>query len=151
MERNLYSPPSAPVSDISKPDITAVRPHQVSAAVVLLCLSLALGQVTSALLRQNLPHTLPALFVAVFTVVTLAWLAYKIWAGRNWARMTFSVLTILGLALYAPILMKFFQISRIAGSINLLQGLLQLVAIYLLFTQPGRSWFKPRSPAVTSK
>lgn len=50
-----------------------------------------------------------------------------IWAGRHWARMTFSALTILGLAVYAPILMKFFQISPIAGSINLLGGLLQTV------------------------
>jgi hypothetical protein len=149
MERNLYSPPSAPVSDITKPDITGVRPHQVSVAVMLLCLSLALGQLTSALLRPNLPHNPPAVFVAVFTVVTLAWLTYKIWAGRNWARMTFSALTILGLAVYAPILMKFFQISPIAGSINLLAGLLQLVAIYLLFTEPGRGWFKPRLPAGT--
>lgn len=92
MERNLYSPPSAPVSDISNSAVAAERPHQVSTAVLLLCLSLALGQVTSALLRQNLPHNAAALFVEVFTVASLAWLTYKIRVGRNWARMTFSVL-----------------------------------------------------------
>lgn len=74
MERNLYSPPSAPVSDISNSAVAAERPHQVSTAVLLLCLSLALGQVTSALLRQNLPHNAAALFVEVFTVASLAWL-----------------------------------------------------------------------------
>jgi hypothetical protein len=123
-----------------------LRPSQVSTAVILLCLSLVLGQVTSVLLRPNLPHGPEALFVQVATFALLAWLTYKIWVGRNWARITFTVLFAVGLLFYVPILVRFFQFSSVAGSINLVQSLLQLVALYLLFTDPGRGWFKARSP-----
>ncbi len=53
MDRNLYSPPSAPISDITKLAGTPVRPSQVSIAVLLLAVSLAQGTVTTSLLQ---PH-----------------------------------------------------------------------------------------------
>jgi hypothetical protein len=125
---------------------TRVRPSQVSTAVLLLCASLGLGTVTSVLLRPHLAPVRRTLFIEIATFALLAWLTYKIWVGRNWARITFAVLAALGFVIYAPILVRLFQVSTAAGSTNLVQGLLQLVAMYLLFTHPGRGWFKPRSP-----
>jgi hypothetical protein len=123
-----------------------MRPSQVSKAVLLLSISLGLGQVTSVLLRPHLPHDGQALFVGILTVTLLAWLTYKIWVGRNWARIAFAALFALGSLLYIPMLIKFFNFSPLAGSINLVQSLLQLVALYLLFTEPGRGWFKVKAP-----
>jgi len=118
----------------------------VSTAVLLLGLSLGLGIVTSALLQPHVPSRGQTLFVQVATFALLAWLMYEIWVGRNWARITYAVLWILGFAVYVPILIRFFHFSSIAGAINLLQGLLQAVALYLVFTEPGRGWFRAKSP-----
>jgi hypothetical protein len=122
-----------------------VRPPQVSLASLLLCGSLLLGFVTSALLRSYLPSGAQALFIQVFTFAVMALLIYLIWAGHNWARITFTVLFALGMVFYIPTLKGFFQFSFVAGALNLVQTLLQVVALYLLFTGPGRDWFKPRS------
>jgi hypothetical protein len=122
-----------------------VRPPQVSTVVRLMWGSLLLGLVTSALLRPYLPSGSRALFIQVFTIAVMALLIYMVWAGRNWARITFTVLFALGLVIYVPILIRFFEFSPVAGALNLLQTLMQLVALYLLFAEPGRDWFKPRS------
>lgn len=123
---------------------TPTRPPQVSTAVVLIAVTLALGLVNSVLLGPYLRQGGHTFFVQVVTVAVVAFLAYKIWVGRNWARITFTVLFALGLAFSVPFLLRFLQLSLIAGSINLTQTLLELVALYLLFTDPGRGWFKTR-------
>jgi hypothetical protein len=125
---------------------TLQRPSQVSLAVRLLWISLGLGAVTSAIMRPLFPSTTHTVVTQVATFALLAWLTYKIWVGRNWARVTFVVMTALGLLIYIPILSVYFRFSPVAGTINLLQCLMQLVALYLLFTEPGRGWFKARSP-----
>jgi hypothetical protein len=146
MDRNLYSPPSSPISDINKPAGTAVRPSQVSIAVLLLAASLALGTVTTALLQPHYARNSQTVSVQILTFVLLVWLTYKIWLGRNWARITFAVFWGLGFAFYVPILLKIFQFSPVAGFINVLQSLLQIVALYFLFSDPGRRWFKGKLP-----
>jgi hypothetical protein len=145
MERNVYSPPTAPVADLTNPVVAMGRPRQVSVAARLLAASLALGVITSTIVQ---PHTamnsraaLVQISSEILTFSIIAWLAYKIWIGRNWARITFAVLTGVGWAFYVPALIRIFQLSPVAGSINILQTLLQLAALYLLFSNPGRAWF----------
>jgi hypothetical protein len=149
MERNEYSPPSAPVFDIPNPDVPSDRPRQVSIAAMLLYASLALGVGTSVILAPRVVLSGPAWIIQVcgqvLTVIVIVWLTYKIWKGRNWARITFAVITSVGYVFYVPILMKMFRLSSVAGSINLLQSVLQLAALYLVFSRPGRAWFGARS------
>jgi hypothetical protein len=109
------------------------RPSQVSAAVLLLFFSLGIGAVSS--IHAAPPYLLGGLFVVVFR----AWLAYNIWIGRYWARGTYAV--IFGLGVLAYVLS-----AGEAAKISILQRLLELVALYLLFTNPGRSWFVAESP-----
>jgi len=137
----MQDPNAIASSDI---DIPAERPSQVLLAVRLLWASLGLGIVTSAIMRPHLPPGRETLFIQVATFALLGWLTYKIWAGRNWARITFLVLWVLGFIPAVPILLRTFGVSPLAGSINLVQSLLQIVALYLVFTNPGRSWFKPK-------
>ena len=115
-------------------------------AVLLLFVSLGLGTVTSDLMRPHLGPAGRTLLVQIVTLALLAWLSYEIWVGRNWARITSALLWALGLVFYVPVLIRLFQASAIVGSINLIQSLLQLAAFYLLFTNPGRAWFKTSSP-----
>lgn len=124
------------------------RPSRVSAASVLLCISIALGPASIFLLRGQLPSGSQTFFTELVTLMVLVWLTYKIWVGRNWARIAFTVLFALGFIFYVPILLDFFRFSAVAGTVNLSQALLQLVALYLLFTGPSRRWFEARSPVV---
>ena len=126
-----------------------VRPDQVTAAVRLLIGSVALGMVTSALLWSHLTSRASVGFVLTIQGVTtalLGWLIYKMWQGRNWARITFVVLTALGLPFYVSTLKEYFSVSSAAGCVSLVQTALQLVAFYLIFVGPGREWFKVRAP-----
>jgi hypothetical protein len=149
MERNPYSPPSSPLSEPSGLSVLAGRPAQVSIAALLLTASLALGVLTSVILpttiASNSQAAIVQVIVQIFVLIVFLWLTYKIWVGRNWARITFTVLAGLGFLPYIPILMKMFRLSPLAGSINILQTLLQLVALYLLFSSPGRAWFRAKS------
>ena len=126
------------------------RPLQISTAVTLIWISICLGTLDSILLWRNLTASASVGFVVsvqVFTVALLACLTYKIWCGRNWARIVFVVLWAIGLIPYASTLPKFFTHSTIAGGINLFQTLLQLSALGLIFIGPGRFWFMPRPTA----
>ena len=125
-------------------EVVLQRPSQVSTATLLLYGSLGLGVINSSVLW---PHSRPAfhgftLFIQAFTFALLAWLTYNIWRGRNWSRVTFVILWIIGFPFSIPIFLKLFAHSTLTGSISLLQNALQLGALYLLFTQPGRSWFR---------
>ena len=127
------------------------RPSQVSTAVVMIYLSLGLGILDSALLWTYLLTTATVgrlIFVQVLTVALIGWLSYKIWRGRNWARITFAALWIIGVIPYIPTLAGFFHHSTIAAWINLLQTLLQLCALCLVFLTPGRVWFASHKAAV---
>jgi hypothetical protein len=82
------------------------------------------------------------LTVQVTTFLFLAWLTYKIWRGRNWARITFLALYLVGLPFSIPTVRGLFSASVTVGCITVLQTILQLAAIYLLFAKPGSNWFK---------
>jgi hypothetical protein len=132
---------SAPVFDV-RTDSADARPARVLNAVQLLAASQALGLVTTALLKPHLAASALVTFAEILTEVLFVWLIYLIWIGSNRARITFALLLGLGLPGYIPILLEFFRISAVAGSINLIQSLLQFVALYFLFTEPARGWFK---------
>jgi hypothetical protein len=127
------------------------RPSGVSMAVALYSISLVLGIIDTGLLWDHLITTASLGFILlvqalIFTL--LGFLTYKIWRGRNWARIASAVLYVVGLIPYIPALIGFFRHSTIAGSINLLEALLQLFALYLVFLTPARRWFKAGVTAV---
>ena len=74
----------------------------------------------------------------IFVDAVTAWLTYNIWMGRYWARGTYAVIFGFGFLAYV--------LSAGEAKINILQSLLELVALYLLFTDPGRGWFETESP-----
>ena len=152
MERNPYKPTEASVADLNGPKVD--RPEQVTKAVGLLWLTLALGLIGSALQWQYLTSLSGvgfALYVQVVTFAVLAWLIHKLSRGRNWARITFLILFIIGLAPGLMQLSATMGRSPIAAVIGGLQFALQAWALYLTFSEPGRRWFrKPESvvPAI---
>src|SRR6185437_1928527 len=98
MERNPYAPPVSTVADPT--EIRRERPKEVTLAVKLLWTTLALG--LAGMFLQPLNATAPAQWIGVIIGVGAvfgiwAWIVSKIARGRNWARILFLVLVVLGL------------------------------------------------------
>ena len=122
----------------------AQKPQPVVTAVYLLWVSLAVGLVKMLMYFSNLSGMAAAAFtsfILIFTFALIAFLIFKISAGRNWARITFLVMFIIG------VLLGEFSRSAVVGALSAAQIGLQVYALFLLFTQPGSSWFRKVVPA----
>lgn len=148
MTENRYSPPNAPVADVPaaivQPTASALR-----IATRLLWASLGIGLVNAALEWKFLTSAVPAsvvIGVLIGTFVVIGSLTHFIGRGRNWARIVFLVLAVIGLPSLAQLPATFAR-APIAGAANLLQTLLQLVALYIVFLTAARYSFSKRSDA----
>jgi len=121
---------------------TPVRPTQVSIAVLLLCVSLgtSIGSALVSLALASIhwvPH-LPTFSSGIFIDAVMAWLTYHIWMGHSWARGTYAI--VFGLSTVTAVLAP-------EAEIDIPRSLIDMVALYLLFSHPGRVWFAAKSPA----
>jgi len=126
-------------------ETTLTKPPQVTWAVTLLWGSLAIG-LLNGLVDSN-PATKNASFAFLATVMGLTFaimglLIYKIGKGRNWARITWLVVLVLGIIPYAFGLMELFNRSVLVGCLSVTQLVMQMVAIQYIFTKPGSYWFR---------
>lgn len=128
----------------------AQKPQPVVTAVNLLWASLAVGVVKMLMDFSNLSGVAPAAFtnfILIFTFALIAFLVFKISSGRNWARITFLVMFIIGVLPTLPIVLDEFSRSAVVGALSVAQIGLQVFALFLLFTQPGSNWFRKVVPA----
>lgn len=128
----------------------AQKPQPIVTAVNLLWASLAVGLVKMLMDFSNLSGVAPAAFtnfILIFTFALIAFLIFKISAGRNWARITFLVMFIIGVLPTLPIVLGEFSRSAVVGALSVSQIGLQVYALFLLFTLPGSSWFRKVVPA----
>ena len=144
MDHNPYSPPQTEVREPVEPEDAIPRPRQVTWAVWCFWTELALGvpqlilQFSNGEIRQYLVATLVT--IGVLSGLQ-AWVIYKISTRRNWARYVALVATVLSalLGLGSASTMSFG-----ARTISVLGLLLDCAALFLLFTRPGKDWFKAR-------
>jgi len=150
MERNLYSPPAAPVADpVEIEEAKGARPAEVTWALRLLWASVVLGGIEVLQQRFLRVSLVLVLLTSGTPYVTAGWLLYKIGRGRHWARVTYLVLSLFGIAYmllfwraYAPYLdgkHSMAAVTRIA------ETLLDAVGSVLLFVPAANRWFRPRS------
>ena len=121
------------------------RPDKVSTAVKLLYLSIAIGVVRSIFEIPTLTQTTSlslVISVSVFTLAIMAFLIYMIGRGRNWARITFLVLFLIGLPFSVLPLLQSLLANPISGVLGLSQAVLQIIALVFLFQKPSSDWFK---------
>ncbi|HSH97962.1 MAG TPA: hypothetical protein VK954_06690 [Methyloradius sp.] len=125
------------------------KPVEIKRAVNCLWASLAIGLVRPLIDWQHLQQISAqtsatfTLFVSLTVVAVVGWLIYKISKRKNWARITYLVPTLLGSVPYIPMLVGEFERSPFIGSLSVVQLVLQIFALWLLFTKPGSAWFKP--------
>src|SRR5258706_13861316 len=126
------------------------KPRTVTLAVNLLWASMVLGVV-------KIPLDLPALAampspgliwpIVAGVLVFFCFLIMQISSGRNWARITYLVLFLIGLIPAWPTFAAEFARSPILGILSVVQLAIQGYAVFLLFTSPGKTWFQKKAPA----
>jgi hypothetical protein len=121
------------------------KPKSVRLAVNLLWASLILGTAKAMWTGiKTSSHVSPAM-IAIVLIANFAFLALlvlKMSDGRNWARMTFAIMYGLGV----PIGIVWGFLTHHPLPISwFIQAAIQGYAIYLVFAQPGNTWFQKRS------
>lgn len=146
MATNPYAPPKSTVADRVSDALPMPKPRQIRWAAFLLWTSLALGVVNLALQKASGAQSPEggALEWVVSLVVVLIYVLFTVLisAGRNWARIVFLILFVIGAIPYFFFLNQIFAQSIAAGTIGLSQELLQFGALLLIFMKPGSVWFR---------
>lgn len=144
-DEHRYAPPATEVADV-RTGPPHKPPVQVVWALRLLWSSLAVSVLASFILPQSAEGGAAAAAVGLVVQWGLlafsGWLNLCIWRRKNWARIVYLVLFLLGLVLMAVIQVP--EGTPMTESIlNVAATLLDAVAMYLVFTRPGSDWFKP--------
>jgi hypothetical protein len=143
-ESNPYAPPVAKVADSVLP--RGVRPNEVTRASLLLCIAYVLSMVHVGLLLKYVFRTLAAepAFIVTQSISLLfyAALIYCISRGQNWARLTYLILIGIRVANVAWTFRYEWSTSKFGVMLTVLSFVCQIIALYWLFTDPGRLWFR---------
>ena len=128
--------------------LTMERTRQFGLATALLWAGLAFAGLSLFLgfrLTQQAPT--PTALIAFFFIFFL-WsiLTIKIADGRNWARITYLILTVGGLPLNLPIVLADFRDSPVLGLVTAASVPLPIVGLWLLFTSPCKRLFQRPRP-----
>ncbi len=145
MDRNPYSPPQTDVRETVQPDTAGPRPARVSLAVRLFWIEFALSVVHGGLDLYRTTDDVALFADLVGSGLSLpaeAWVIYKIARRRNWARFVALGAVVLSALLSVGAVRQGISadpVTRIMGAVELaIDG----IALYLLFSNPGRQWFK---------
>lgn len=125
----------------------SLRPRNVTIAVVILCIMLLYGLVSGGIHLAHSALVAPAskniaYTILVFGVCLNAFFVYKIFKGRNWARIVYLVFFLLGIVFAVPSFILLFTQSPTWVALSLVGYAAQVVALVLLFTGSGSEWFK---------
>jgi hypothetical protein len=116
------------------------RPEKVGTAVKLLYINLGIGVLSG--IMEALMHA-PMTLVFVTVILGTMWLlTYMIGKGRNWARITFLVMFIIGLPISVPFLLLSFAENLISALLGIGQTTIQIIAMVFLFQKPSSDWFR---------
>jgi len=123
------------------------KPQSVSTAINLLWISIAIRLVSASIEYFNTVGVLASdaptrfsHFLVVFGFAISVFLIFKIAAGKNWARIVYFVVFVTDVIVLPFMLADFWQ-SLLINVLFMTEAGLQAYALFLLFTQPARSWF----------
>ena len=124
---------------MTTPPSAIAKPAAVSRAIGLLCISLGTLFVISLWLSF---HDFRAAQTGFFELAIMSWLTHKTNQGRNWARVTFLVLYLLGVLLAIPAFFMGPPPTIFDVGVFIIQAALQAVALFMLFSSDARPWFR---------
>lgn len=123
------------------------RPSQVVLAMKLAFVGAVVGLIATSMSWDYYSALVgPTWFVvhqALALIVTI-WIYYKMYVGRNWARILYLLLSLAGILSYSNWTVRALfasapPIARISTIVNI--GV-NIAILWLVFTVPGSKWFK---------
>lgn len=147
MSENPYAPPKAYVQDYVPPPEHRVRPRQIVLAIQLAAVSYVMSLVVMIPTWDyyaKLQPVMTTILTQVFSVALAGWIYYKIYLGRNWARILLLVFSLIGmLSFLSQVVTDIIAASPLLAKVQMTLGMvINLVILWLLFVSPGRTWFK---------
>jgi hypothetical protein len=133
--------------DPIEPTANVERPREVTRAVLFIYASFAIGGIRAVFdLSQKLSgasFVFGILLLLVFLGICFFFVS-KIGAGRNWARIIFLVLFLIGLPFAIPGYIQDLRTNLPHGSVSIIVAILQSIGVFLLFTRNSNLWFRRR-------
>ena len=127
--------------------VSSQRPKRVTTGVQFLLASLTLGTITASVgvVRTTSGTVMVGalVFVLMFFAVSFV-LVWRIAAGKNWARIVWLVLVLIGTPFALRSYVATMKVSVLSSSLSIFITILQLVGTYLLITGSSNSWFRKR-------
>lgn len=135
-----YRPPASTLAEGQ----LLMRPRSVKAAIVLMILSLAITPVNFWLKggRLNNVSSIITVVAIVLSFAIISYLMNRIWQRRNWARIVYAALGIVGFFLSLPNIYGLFFVTPLFFGVSALQQSVDLAALVLLFVKPSNGWFR---------
>jgi hypothetical protein len=127
------------------------RPTKVRTAVTLLYISLGFGLMGTVWAWDSIwevskyTQVFPPEFAVflTFSILGVMFLfIYMIGRGRNWARITYFVLIIVGIPVYVLTFLQSYPANPIYGLLGIGQTVIDIIALVLLFQKPSSNWFR---------
>ena len=145
MDRNPYSPPQTDVRETVEPDLAGPRPARVALAVQLFWIEFALSVVQGGLDFYSATDGFARVAVVVAASLSLpfeALVIYKIARRRNWARFVALGAVIISAMLWFGTIRQGISADPVMGIMGAVELVVDAIALYLIFANPGRQWFK---------
>ena len=127
---------------------TMERPNDINLAMKCLWATLVFGFMKLVMDSEFIFSQVEPLFailIMLIVAVLSAFIFNSISQGRNWARITYLVLTLIGFPMDVSEMMSELGRSPVIGLISAVNIVLTIFALWLVFTMPGRSWFRRHS------
>lgn len=121
------------------------QPPKVATAVKLLYATLGIGIIRSMMEAPSQAEagSVGLVLFILFSVLGLMWFfIYMIGRGRNWARITFFLMFILGVPLSILPMIQSLAHDPVSGILGLVQIFMQIIAMLFLFHGSSSAWFK---------
>ncbi len=126
-----------------------LRPKSVTIAIWLLYANLVISAFKSYLVLPMVPKIPNVLIYTLPFFVLFLFLIYKIKTGRNWARITFLVISYVHILYIIYLSFQIFIINApfyLYASFGIVQPVLIIIAFILLFQKPSSQWFMQMDP-----
>lgn len=138
----------------------STRPSATSNAVKLLYLSLILSIVFGIIFIatgheiKNLPEHISVTQFMLIAIVSLAvvslikyWFIRMIGGGRNWARIIYLIIVILGLLAMGSHIHSLINQGTLYIISSIITTVIDICAVFLLFTSASNAWFSGKKSA----
>ena len=120
-------------------------PKNVFNGVILLCIALGLGILRAIIGIPLLEEPIAILIAAIIAVplfLLAVFLIYKIYNGKNWARITFLVLFIIGIILNIDDMILWLFVVPILFVLYIIEIIVTIIALFFILQDKSSKWFE---------